>query len=74
MFSNIWLSVWSSDYATPVATSSNESEPANNTYKHTQEFYLGIYGALGLGQGMILNNLYLAYNKKSKSHLFQRGR
>ena len=63
MFSNIWLSVWSSDYDTP----------ANNTHKHTQEFYLGIYGALGFGQGKmfekcVLSNLFL---KKSKNHLFQ---
>lgn len=43
--SNVWLSIWSDDNMTI----------ANNTIDIAkQDMYLGVYGALGLGQGMFL--------------------
>ena len=64
MFSNIWLSIWSSDYDQPnVTDSGNALNPAPPSFKHTQEFYLGIYGALGFGQGKILIALRLYLRK-----------
>lgn len=41
--SNVWLSKWSDDNLTD----------ANGTIDtHQRDMYLGVYGALGLGQGM----------------------
>lgn len=43
--SNAWLSVWSDSNLTTY----------NNTVDHAkQNMYLGVYGGLGLGQGMFL--------------------
>jgi len=53
LYSNIWLSDWSNDYAIP-----EEYLPPNFTHKHSQEFYLGIYGALGLAQCKIIASYF----------------
>lgn len=53
--SNTWLSMWSDDNLTDV----------NNTVDHVkQNMYLGVYGGLGLGQGMCLKiyNYFLFIN------------
>ncbi|XP_032672071.1 multidrug resistance-associated protein 1 isoform X3 [Odontomachus brunneus] len=41
--SNVWLSVWSDD---------NMTTPNNTIDKSRQDMYLGVYGALGIGQAM----------------------
>ena len=47
--SNVWLSIWSSDNTT--------SEPS------VRDMYLGVYGALGIGQGeFALINVLLFIN------------
>jgi len=46
--SSVWLSVWSNDNLTL----------ANNTIDTVKrDMYLGVYGALGFGQGMFLHNI-----------------
>lgn len=45
--SNVWLSVWSDDKSLRNASTFDPSK---------QDMYLGVYGALGLGQGMYLTN------------------
>ena len=49
MSSNIWLSIWSS--------AANNSEPA------VRDLYLGVYGALGFGQGTPHHNIHQKQNK-----------
>lgn len=43
--SNTWLSVWAN---------SNLTTENNTIDRAKQDMYLGVYGALGLGQGMFL--------------------
>ena len=50
--SNVWLSLWSNDNTTVVNGTAN-------TYK--RDMYLGVYGALGLGQGMFFKIIILYY-------------
>lgn len=52
--SNAWLSVWSDSNLTTY----------NDTVDHAkQNMYLGVYGGLGLGQGMFLKIYnYLSFN------------
>lgn len=47
--SNVWLSLWSTDNVTVNGTT--------DTAK--QDMYLGVYGALGIGQGM--KNIFFLY-------------
>jgi ATP-binding cassette subfamily C (CFTR/MRP) protein 1 len=49
--SNVWLSLWSNDKGTVV-------NQTTDTYK--RDMYLGVYGALGLGQGTLLKVLYFS--------------
>lgn len=44
--SNVWLSIWSDDNMTTNGTID----------KSRQDMYLGVYGALGIGQGMFSRN------------------
>lgn len=48
--SNIWLSQWSSDNETIVNGTVNTAK---------RDMYLGVYGALGVGQGKFLAYLML---------------
>lgn len=48
--SNSWLSVWSNDNLTDYNTFNNVVNGTFNRAK--QDMYLGVYGGLGLGQGM----------------------
>ncbi|XP_006612231.1 multidrug resistance-associated protein 1 [Apis dorsata] len=63
--SNTWLSMWSDDNLTDV----------NNTVDHIkQNMYLGVYGGLGLGQGMTVlgGALFLAKGTiRASVHLFE---
>lgn len=43
--SNVWLSAWSND---------NEIVVNGTTDKNKRDMYLGVYGALGIGQGKII--------------------
>lgn len=52
---NVWLSVWSSDNSTMHIVNKTLDNGTNSLVNETdqalQEFYLEIYGALGIGQG-----------------------
>ncbi|XP_064596836.1 multidrug resistance-associated protein 1-like [Liolophura sinensis] len=48
IFSNIWLSHWTTD-----AVLTNRSLPSDSpVYREKNDYYLGIYGGLGIGQGI----------------------
>jgi len=50
VFANIWLSQWTSD-----STLSNRSLGNSDSYQYRNknDYYLGIYGGLGIAQGKI---------------------
>ena len=61
--SNSWLSLWSNDNLTAYNSSYSKSQ---------QDMYLGVYGGLGLGQGMFLK-VYINTSQYSISLFIEIG-
>lgn len=62
--SNIWVSKWSDDTEMFV----------NGTLDTVKrDTYVGVYGALGIGQGMFLSVLTISFNYKQKKSLYKYG-
>ena len=66
VFSNVWLSKWTSD-----ATLTNRTiGPPNSTiYRDKNDYYLGIYGGAGALQGISLSR-YICWSQGSSRYFF----
>ena len=59
IYSNIWLSQWTSDPVIMNETLSNTSQFTNR-----QNMFIGVYGALNGTQGTILIHVHLSYSSR----------
>ncbi|KAK3097219.1 hypothetical protein FSP39_007607 [Pinctada imbricata] len=51
LFSNVWLSEWTED---PTLINRSLGPPNSSIYREQNDYYLGIYGGLGIGQAICI--------------------